>query len=309
MTGRTASSTPSWPAGRRGPGAGGRATPGTAARASSSSASISLRKASSGTLASTTISPPPGTWTIMSGRRRPSSVMVETCSSKSQCESMPAISTTRRSWISPQRPRVCGERSAVTRLRVSFCSCSWPRCSCATFSLRPFVGALALHLDLLQPHLIAGQRLAQRAQELGDGLLALGEVPLGRRLGLAELRLGQGQELLVVLLQRLGRQLGEGPDQPLALFVRPGPLVLVRLLEQLELCGATARAVSPPRPRPPPPAIGSSTRPTPPGRRPTVPRPCGPQPARRQWRTRCQTNPDARPTTRPMTTPRTTKSA
>ena len=42
------------------------------------------------------------------------------CSVKSQWASIPAISQTRRSWISPQRPRVCGERSAVTRLAVSF---------------------------------------------------------------------------------------------------------------------------------------------------------------------------------------------
>ena len=36
---------------------------------------------------------------------------------------MPAISTTRRSWISPQRPRTCGWRSAFTRLPVSSRSC------------------------------------------------------------------------------------------------------------------------------------------------------------------------------------------
>ena len=104
---------------------------------SSSSASMNLRKASSGTFESMTTWPPPGMCTIMSGRRRPSSVVVDRCSSKSQCSSMPAVSTARRSCISPQRPRVCGERRAVTRLRVSFCSCSWPRWSCATFSLNP----------------------------------------------------------------------------------------------------------------------------------------------------------------------------
>ena len=36
---------------------------------------------------------------------------------------MPAISTTRRSCISPQRPRTCGWRSALTRFDVSLRSC------------------------------------------------------------------------------------------------------------------------------------------------------------------------------------------
>ena len=41
------------------------------------------------------------------------------CSTKSQCASIPAISTTRLSWISPQRPRTAGARSAFTRFAVS----------------------------------------------------------------------------------------------------------------------------------------------------------------------------------------------
>jgi len=49
-----------------------------------------------------------GSGTPRSGRKRPASVLVDTCSSKSQCESIPAISTTRRNCISPQRPRVWG---------------------------------------------------------------------------------------------------------------------------------------------------------------------------------------------------------
>ena len=44
----------------------------------------------------------------MSGRTVPSSVAAVTCSSKSQCSSMPAASTARRSVISPQRPRCLG---------------------------------------------------------------------------------------------------------------------------------------------------------------------------------------------------------
>ena len=62
----------------------------------------------------------PGSLTTRSGRRRLSSVATCACVSKSQCSSIPAISTTRRSWISPQRPRTFGRsRSALTRFPVS----------------------------------------------------------------------------------------------------------------------------------------------------------------------------------------------
>ena len=60
------------------------------------------------TFESITIDLPPGSFTITSGRScRPSSPSIVCCSSKSQYESIPAISITRFSWISPQRPRVC----------------------------------------------------------------------------------------------------------------------------------------------------------------------------------------------------------
>ena len=55
----------------------------------------------------------------MSGRRMPSPVWMVLCSTKSQWATMPAISTTLRSWISPHEPRVLGRRSADTRLPVS----------------------------------------------------------------------------------------------------------------------------------------------------------------------------------------------
>ena len=102
---------------------------------------------------------------------------------------------------------------------------------------QPLVRTLALHLDLLQSPLVAGQRLAQRAQQLGDRLLTLGEVPLCRRLRLAELRLGQCEELLVVLLQRLGGQFGKGAHHLPAVFVCPGPKLLGRPLDQFQLGG------------------------------------------------------------------------
>ena len=56
-----------------------------------------------------------GSLTTRSGRRRLSSVATWACVSKSQCASIPAISTTRLSWISPQRPRTLGRsRRALT---------------------------------------------------------------------------------------------------------------------------------------------------------------------------------------------------
>ena len=45
------------------------------------------------------------------------------CSVKSQCSTMPAISTTRRSCISPHRPRACGARSARDQRAGLVCSC------------------------------------------------------------------------------------------------------------------------------------------------------------------------------------------
>ena len=47
-----------------------------------------------------------------------------------------------------------------------------PECSAATRSLQAGVGALALDLHLLEPPLVAGQRLAERVQQLRDRLLA-----------------------------------------------------------------------------------------------------------------------------------------
>ena len=50
---------------------------------------------------------------------------------------MPAASTTRRSCISPQRPRTCGARRAVTSCEVSIRSCSEVCRIAATCSTRP----------------------------------------------------------------------------------------------------------------------------------------------------------------------------
>ena len=68
---------------------------------------------------------------------------------------------------------------------------------------QPLVGTLALELHLPEPQLVPLQSLAQRVKQPGDGLLALGQIPLDGRAGLAEFRVGQRKELLVVLGQRL----------------------------------------------------------------------------------------------------------
>ena len=74
---------------------------------------------------------PPGRRTTRSGRSTPPvGVARVACSTKSQYESIPASSTTRRSWISPQRPRTCGARSAVTRL-PSRCAAAPAPCASA----------------------------------------------------------------------------------------------------------------------------------------------------------------------------------
>ena len=55
----------------------------------------------------------------MSGRRDWPSDWLVTCRSKSQRSTMPAISATFLSWVSPHEPRTCGLRSAVTSEAVS----------------------------------------------------------------------------------------------------------------------------------------------------------------------------------------------
>ena len=107
------------------------------------------------------------------------------------------------------------------------------------------VGALALDLHVPEPALVAGQRLAQRVQQLGDRLLALREVALGCRADLVELGVGERQELLVVLRQCLCRQAprrsrpaGRAPPRPGA------PLSRSDVRSRSSSDTATARAVS-----------------------------------------------------------------
>ena len=74
----------------------------------------------------------------MSGRVTLPSVTAVSCSTKSQCSTMPAISTTRRSCISPQRPRIWGAWRAVTRLWVSLRRPSPEVRNAVTCSSRPW---------------------------------------------------------------------------------------------------------------------------------------------------------------------------
>ncbi len=145
----------------------------------------------------------------MSGRSLPSAPSVVTCCSKSQCSTIPAISTTRRSCISPQRPRVAGRaqrRHQVARLGLQLVLGLGER---PDLLAEPGVGLLALELEEPQPLLVAAELLAQRGEQLLDGLGALVEIAARRLLGVAHAGVGQLQELGVVLLERLARQFGE----------------------------------------------------------------------------------------------------
>ena len=122
---------------------------------------------------------------------------------------MPAISTTRRNCISPHRPRVAGERRAVTRFRVSDCNLLLGLRQLPHLRAQPRVGPLPFELEQAQPLFVAAELIGQGGEELFDGLATLVEVTLGRLAGLHQTGVGQGQELGVVLFQGLGRQLGE----------------------------------------------------------------------------------------------------
>ena len=115
----------------------------------------------------------------MSGRSRPSSVPTLSCSTKSQWASMPAISTTRRSWISPQRPRTAGAFSAWTRLLVSCCSFSWATGERCDLLAQRAVGLGAGLLEAADVLLEAAEGVADRRHQPLDRLPALVEVPLG----------------------------------------------------------------------------------------------------------------------------------
>ncbi len=193
----------------------------SARRASSSSASMYWRNASSGTLESITTWPPPGRWTIMSGRSVPvvadhRLLLLEVAvlehpgrlDGAPQRHLAPATTRVRRAQ---RRDQVAG---LLLQLLVAEVQRRHPLAQTG-------VGALALDLHQLDAPLVAGERLAQRRQHLLDRLLALRQVALRRRACLAQARVGQGEELLVVLRQRLPRQRGERARQAFQVLLGP----------------------------------------------------------------------------------------
>ena len=70
----------------------------------------------------------------MSGRPAPASEVIEVCVSKSTYRVRPAASTTRRSCVSPQTPRVLPERRALARDSVVARSASSDCCACRSCS-------------------------------------------------------------------------------------------------------------------------------------------------------------------------------
>jgi len=75
-----------------------------------------LQIASIGVLASHDELLLPGNLTTTSGRNAPSSVETWACSTKSQCSSIPASSTTRRVAIRPRRPRTRGDHKRLDQI-------------------------------------------------------------------------------------------------------------------------------------------------------------------------------------------------
>ena len=225
--------------------------------------------------------------------------------------SMPAISATRRSCISPQRPR--GLRRAERGDQVA---CLASGAALMTHDAAGPPSRSTRRRRPCAPPRSAGCRARSGPASRCSGdrscaidLLALGEVALGRRPGLVEPGVGQGEELLVVLRQRLGRQLGEGPRQPGAVRPRRGPT-------SRRPHGARARAPPPPRPapsRPPRPLLAAAAqlRLLPVDGRLRIaqpaPRPGAAPPASRARRARCAAMPSASPTTRPRAAPRITR--
>ena len=181
---------------------------------------------------------PPASRTTMSGRCGPSAVLTLTCSSKSHRALIPASSTTRRSCISPHRPRASGRRKAVTRDWVwarswsELCRAMWTcsasaaceRCRAASDS-RSCVSTLA------RVSFSGSTRCSTAAWRLSSS-------PAAVALAAAQPALGDFQEPPRAQVQRLRRQrlepLGQLPvDQrgPLAArCARPAPPVPPRPL-------------------------------------------------------------------------------
>ncbi len=218
------------PAPRCGPGSAGRGPPSSAAASRRPAPPPPPGRRRGGAFASTTMDLPDGSRTIRSGRSRPSSPCAVVCRVKSQYSSIPAISTTRWSWISPQRPRVCGARSAFTRFDASVRSFSLgPAPSSPNAAGAPrrrptrvFSSSSIFPLELRQA-------LPDRLHQFRDRELPLVQVALRRLLEFFEVRLGQFEEALVVRPERLGGESLERVGQLPPRVVQHRQLLLRRL--------------------------------------------------------------------------------
>ena len=207
---------------RRGPattGRGGRDRPSGPRRPGRESAS---RKAWSGTLESTTTCRCPRSVHHQVGTDPPVGVHRGTCSSKSQCSSMPAISTTRRNCISPHRPRVAGDRNAVTRLLVS----RWRR-SCDSVQLfrpgragrhRPLAGSARGPASLFRTSPVG---LAAGTRRCSIASLRCRGPPWRPVASLFQPGIGELQELRVVLSNALTESWANSPAICCAAPLRP----------------------------------------------------------------------------------------
>ena len=113
------------------------------------------------------------------------------CSSKSQCSSIPASSTTRLSCSSPQRPRTPGRLSASTRRRVSVVQVLARRVERgdALHQLRAALDAAPLGVLDLAVHVL--ERFLQRREQILDRFLP--RVDVGGRLAARLAQPGFGQ--------------------------------------------------------------------------------------------------------------------
>ncbi len=89
------------------------------------------------------------------------------------------------------------------------------------------VGLLTLELEESKPLFVAAELLAEGTEQLLDGLSALIEITARRLLGMGHAGVGELEELGVVLLERLARQLGEFTDE-LTPHVLGGQTTLLR---------------------------------------------------------------------------------
>ena len=101
----------------------------------------------------------------MSGRISRSSARAVCCRSKSQRSTMPAISAARLSCVSPQAPRICGLRKAVTRVAVSLRNVSPVSCTARTWERRSV--AIATRSFSTSP-----SRLSKRSKPSRTGVIS-----------------------------------------------------------------------------------------------------------------------------------------